>query len=147
MCATTREPRWNIGVVIVTVALCAPFSSSIARAATPPSDVEAGAFLADWLHARGYGSPTFEVSSAGVPRGADAATMCKAKTCVIRIRPESLHSRTANERLDSTARPQWENLLLHEAVHYIDILRRGSSDHGLVFRKLARELGVMYEKP
>ena len=146
MCATSWEPRWNTCVVIFTVALGALFSSSMA-AAISPSDAEAGAFLAEWLHARGYAIPTFEVSSVGVPRGADAATFCKAKACVIRIRPESLHSRTANERTDGMARPQWENLLLHEAVHYIDIQRRGSSDHGPVFRKLARELGVVYEKP
>ena len=147
MCATARGTKWNSGVVIFTVALCALSSSATAVAAASPSDEEASAFLADWLSARGYGTPTFEVSSAGVPHGADAATFCKAKTCVIRIRPESLHSQTANARLDSNARPQWENLLLHEAVHYIDIQRRGSSDHGLVFRKLARELGVVYEKP
>lgn len=129
------------------VALLAPFSSALAGTAASPDDTEAGTFLANWLRTHGYDSPTFEVSSAGVPRGADAATFCKVKACVVRIRPESLHSRIATARTDGTSRPQWQNLLLHEAVHYIDVQRRGSSDHGLLFRKLAREYGVEYERP
>ena len=164
-----REAKWNHSVLIITVALTAWVPSAMSR--TPassggmtspsisgssdgpldipnglsPDDAEARVFLEEWLSAHGFGCPDFEVSAVGVPHGADAATFCTGKSCVIRIRPESLHAPIANARIQGNARRQWQNLLLHEAVHYIDILRRGRSDHGTEFRKLARGLGVVYQ--
>jgi hypothetical protein len=96
------------------------------------------------LRARGYACPAFQASPAGIPLGADAATFCGAKGCTIRIRPEALRGPHAHARALGTSRPQWRNLLLHEAVHFIDIQHRGRSDHGPEFRSLARGFGVTY---
>ena len=168
MRALLREAKWNHGILIITLALAAWAPPAVSRTnADPPSTTRpsmseraldaieptrssrpdgaaARALVEQWLNARGYVCPDFEVSAVGVPRGADAATFCRGKSCVIRIRPESLHAPIANERTEGSSRRQWENLLLHEAVHYIDIQTRGKSDHGVKFRTLARELGVVY---
>ena len=113
-----------------------------------PTDAEADAFLSKWLGEHGYAPPTFEVSAAGMPDGAHAATFCNANAtrCVIRVRPEALRSPVADRRAHRSHSRQWQNLLAHEGAHYIDILRRGTSDHGPKFGQLARELGVAYPK-
>jgi len=131
-------------LAIVLSASASAADTSAIRTRSIPDDREVHAFLADWLHSYGYECPAFEVSSERVPRGADAATICNVAGCTIRIRPESLRASIALGRIEGSDWPQWQNLLLHEAVHYIDIQRRGRYDHGNEFRRLAREFGVAY---
>ena len=110
-----------------------------------PDDAEAAAFLARWLTARGYEPPPLIVTNEGIPDGAGAATMCSSGACVIRVRPDALRSRIADRNALGSSWRQWQNLLLHEAVHYIDIKQRGRSDHGREFWTKARSLGVAYD--
>jgi hypothetical protein len=109
-----------------------------------PTDHEAKVFLQQWLTDHGYDSPQLIVSEAGIPPRAAAATVCRKLVCVIRIRPGALRSDTAERNALGSSWHQWQNLLLHEAIHYIDIRQRGRSDHGREFRMKTRSFGVAY---
>jgi hypothetical protein len=156
MRASSGKSRWSHCVLAVALAVG---SSSVIGSAIPdnasrtpsasdaelrPNPEQARAFLTEWLRAQGYPSPRFEVADIGIPKGADAATFCKARDCVIRIRPESLTASIGNKRREGSPWRQWQNLMLHEALHFIDVQRRGSSDHGNAFKALVREFDIAH---
>ena len=139
--------QFILAIVLATIsstALGNASGPSPASIAERPDPAMAQAFLEEWLSAKGFPCPGFEVSDTGIPKGADAATFCKAKVCTIRIRPDALSVAISTTRREGSPWRQWQNLLLHEALHFIDVQRRGKSDHGGEFKALVREFDVAY---
>ena len=129
-------------------AALAKMPPELTKAMHKMTPVQAMLFIGEWLNAHGVVSPNLMVTDDGIPKGAEAVTRVRPDAPTegsIRIRPSVL-SDGKDEFVLPTGISNLQNLLAHEGAHFVDITKRGTSDHSTKFRKLLEQLGVVANK-